>query len=238
MRSWKVLSWVKQQEGPSWSLTNPYEDHMTDENYDTCCVHKFAEMMAKRMALSRAKGRRGWDDPEQCSPDYLRGLLYEHLEKGDPVDVANICMMLRHHDEPTYPDPRAAHIRQLELACRIERRAKEAAEDRAYTLAVAIMGGEDAPGYADSIDAKTLADQLRKERADQDAWSEVQAPRWRIVAFPCASVDRHHSWGAYCPERRGIGSHYADSEEAAMEKVAAALADEEMKRDHSRTPSP
>ena len=49
----------------------------------------------------------------------------------------------------------------------------EAAEARAYTLAVAIMGGEDAPGYADSIHADHLAAQLRKERASRDEWTDA-----------------------------------------------------------------
>jgi hypothetical protein len=49
----------------------------------------------------------------------------------------------------------------------------ERAEARAYTLAVAIMGGEDAPGYADSIDADVLADQLRKERLDYSEWVDA-----------------------------------------------------------------
>ena len=53
------------------------------------------------------------------------------------------------------------------------------AEYRAYTLAVAIMGGEDAPGYADSIAAEDLASQLKKERMEQSAWVDA-----------CVSVQR------------------------------------------------
>lgn len=49
----------------------------------------------------------------------------------------------------------------------------EAAEARSYALAVAIMGGEDAPGYADSIDTDTLTDQLRKEREGKEAWVDT-----------------------------------------------------------------
>ncbi len=74
------------------------------EHYDDYAVRQFAKLMAEKMAASRAKGRSGWNDPEKCSVDYLRFLLYEHLDKGDPVDVANICMMLRHYDASTYRD--------------------------------------------------------------------------------------------------------------------------------------
>jgi len=73
-----------------------------DEHYDDYCIGQFAKMMSEKMAASRAKGRSGWNDPEKCSVEYLRSLLYEHLDKGDPVDVANFCMMLRHYEASTY----------------------------------------------------------------------------------------------------------------------------------------
>lgn len=75
-----------------------------DEHYDDYCIRQFAKLMSEKMAASRAKGRSGWHDPEQCSVEYLRTLLYEHLDKGDPVDVANFCMMLRHYEASTYRD--------------------------------------------------------------------------------------------------------------------------------------
>lgn len=46
--------------------------------------------------------------------------------------------------------------------CQALRERAEAAERRAYDLAVAIMGGEDAPGYADSIPTQVLVDQQRE----------------------------------------------------------------------------
>lgn len=73
-----------------------------DEHYDDYCIGQFAKMMSEKMAASRAKGRSGWNDPEKYSVEYLRSLLYEHLDKGDPVDVANFCMMLRHYEASTY----------------------------------------------------------------------------------------------------------------------------------------
>lgn len=75
-----------------------------EPHWDDHCVNQFAKMMREKMALSRAKGRSGWNDPNQCSVEYLRDLLYEHLDKGDPVDVANFCMMLRHYDASTRRD--------------------------------------------------------------------------------------------------------------------------------------
>ena len=72
------------------------------EHYDDYCIRQFAKLMSEKMAASRAKGRSGWHDPEKCSVEYLRSLLYEHLDKGDPVDVANFCMMLRHYNASTH----------------------------------------------------------------------------------------------------------------------------------------
>jgi len=92
-------------EGTSVLSSTPVAASQTPEHYDDYAVRTFAKMMAEKMALSRAKGRSGWNDPEQCSVEYLRHLLYEHLAKGDPVDVANICMMLRHYEASTAPDP-------------------------------------------------------------------------------------------------------------------------------------
>lgn len=72
-----------------------------DAHSDDIAVGRFAALMKAKLAASRAKGRGGWDDPAQCSTDYLRQLLHEHVAKGDPVDVANFCMMLSHYGATT-----------------------------------------------------------------------------------------------------------------------------------------
>lgn len=61
---------------------------------DDLAVDRFAAAMKSKLAASRAKGRGGWDDPEQCTVEHLARLLVEHIPKGDPVDVANFAMML------------------------------------------------------------------------------------------------------------------------------------------------
>ena len=66
--------------------------------FDDRAVDEFARLMKQKMAASRAKGRGGWDDPDVCSVGSLSSMLLEHVAKGDPVDVANFCMMLRHYD--------------------------------------------------------------------------------------------------------------------------------------------
>lgn len=72
---------------------------------DDAAVHRFAFAMKEKLAMKRAEGRGGWQDKELCSGDYLSQLLREHIEKGDPVDVANFCMMLHSRGERITPAP-------------------------------------------------------------------------------------------------------------------------------------
>lgn len=59
---------------------------------DSESVQIFSGLMAKKMKESaQVKGRDGW---QWVSPEALSTMLREHIEKGDPVDVANFCMML------------------------------------------------------------------------------------------------------------------------------------------------
>lgn len=83
-----------------------YPDEVTplDHHSDDRAVDEFARLMKQKMAASRAKGRGGWDDPNVCSVKSLSAMLHEHVAKGDPVDVANFCMMLRHYDAKIAPD--------------------------------------------------------------------------------------------------------------------------------------
>lgn len=66
---------------------------------DDVAVDAFAAAMKAKMADARAKGRGGWEDPAQCSAHDLSRLLRDHVEKGDPRDVANFCMMLWNRQE-------------------------------------------------------------------------------------------------------------------------------------------
>lgn len=67
--------------------------------FDNRSVTNFAYAMRVKLAVKRLAGRGGWQDKKQCSGEYLSKLLREHVEKGDPVDVANFCMMLHQRGE-------------------------------------------------------------------------------------------------------------------------------------------
>ena len=66
----------------------------SDRHSDDEAVDQFARLMREKMAVSRAKGRHGWDDPEQCDTEDLVAMMVEHITKGDVIDIANFCMML------------------------------------------------------------------------------------------------------------------------------------------------
>ena len=63
----------------------------TEKHPDDIAVDQFAEAMKAKLADARAKGRSGW---QECDPVDLSYMLREHVEKGDPRDVANFCMFL------------------------------------------------------------------------------------------------------------------------------------------------
>lgn len=61
------------------------------QHSDDIAVDRFAEAMKAKLDKKRDQGRGGW---ETAKPEYLSQLLLDHVAKGDPVDVANFCMML------------------------------------------------------------------------------------------------------------------------------------------------
>lgn len=91
-------------DGCNWIKPGPLADTPAPHS-DDLAVDRFAAEMKAKLAKKRAGGRGGWDDPNQCTPDFLRRLLWDHMNKGDPVDVSNFCMMLAHHGEATTPAP-------------------------------------------------------------------------------------------------------------------------------------
>lgn len=70
---------------------------------DALAVDRFSVAMKAKLAVKRAEGRGGWENKEACSAEFLSQLLREHVEKGDPVDVANFCMMLHQRGERIMP---------------------------------------------------------------------------------------------------------------------------------------
>lgn len=72
-----------------------YED---TAHFDDHAVNRFAAVMKGKLAAKRMQGRGGWQEP-QVPNGYLSRLLREHVDKGDPVDVANFAMMIHQRGE-------------------------------------------------------------------------------------------------------------------------------------------
>ncbi|WP_202444511.1 hypothetical protein [Schauerella aestuarii] len=94
----------------------------TNQHPDDDAVDRFAEALKEKLAQARKKGRSGW---HECDPRDLSTMLREHVEKGDPRDVANFCMFLWSLGQPISPILGLAdHIESLR---RISERASNAA---------------------------------------------------------------------------------------------------------------
>lgn len=91
---------------------------------DDLAVDRFAEAMKDKLAKKRAEGRGGWED---CPGEMLSKMLVDHVEKGDPVDVANFCMMLHQSNQrikqiDSSPVPPSLHATILDLCDTLENR--------------------------------------------------------------------------------------------------------------------
>lgn len=76
-----------------------------DAHSDDLAVDLFAHAMKQKLAQKREQGRGGW---ETCPPEILSKMLIDHIAKGDPVDVANFCMMLHQTGNRIVEQPRPA----------------------------------------------------------------------------------------------------------------------------------
>lgn len=81
------LSTIKQ------SLAQPAQHN------DDAAVDSFAAAMKIKLAKKREQGRSGWDDESRCEMSSLAEMLISQIAKGDPVDIANFCMMLHQREK-------------------------------------------------------------------------------------------------------------------------------------------
>lgn len=69
---------------------------LSAQHPDDAAVDRFAAAMKSKLAKSREKGRHGW---QAASAAHLSSLLYRHMYKADPLDVANLAMMLHQNGQ-------------------------------------------------------------------------------------------------------------------------------------------
>ena len=68
-----------------------FEHPPTQEDIDNEAVDKLAQAMKNKLAEKREQGYHGW---ETCKHGDWVQLLINHVDKGDPIDVANFCAFL------------------------------------------------------------------------------------------------------------------------------------------------
>ncbi len=76
----------------------PHTDDIAVDRFAMAMVGRLTAAMKAKLAKKREEGFGGWDDPDDCSIEHLSRLLINHVAKGDPVDVANLAMMIHQRD--------------------------------------------------------------------------------------------------------------------------------------------
>jgi hypothetical protein len=71
------------------------ENEVTQHS-DDLAVDKFANAMKAKLKKKREQGYHGWDNPQLCHIERLKGLLQNafYRDQPDPVDIANYVMMI------------------------------------------------------------------------------------------------------------------------------------------------
>lgn len=67
-----------------------YEGTVLSDAWD-----KFSQLVHEKLMQNHRRGYTGWDDPE-WSADDVKAAMLEHIEKGDPVDIAAFAMFWYH----------------------------------------------------------------------------------------------------------------------------------------------
>jgi hypothetical protein len=137
---------------------------------DDFFVTEFAETMKDKLALKRGEGRGGWENKEECSGEFLSQLLREHVEKGDPVDVANFCMMLHQRGERISPAPQP-HLAGVTDAERLEDLRLAAKAIRTY-MPETLPAGEDGKIHFARALAEAAADAIEAVLATMEGSAE------------------------------------------------------------------
>ncbi|UUC95560.1 hypothetical protein [Comamonas sp. C11] len=103
-------------------------NQLAAQHPDDAAVDALASLMKAKLAKQRDKGYGGWDDTE-CSQQHLSGLLRGHVDKGDPVDVANFCAFLSARGEGIAPQAAPAAVAVPDERAAFERIVKETMHD-------------------------------------------------------------------------------------------------------------
>lgn len=173
---------------------------------DDAAVDRFAAAMKTKLAAKREDGRRGWWDDAYCDQSDLSRMLREHVEKGDPLDVGNLAMMLHQREERIRPTPAP------------EKEPTDAQVERAaYALAYMhwpLAPEEERIAWADKMAVhyrpSAIATLKAARLSDQPRVSEAMVERAILVTYPQFSTWTNPTY------RKTITDHYRRILEAAL----------------------
>ena len=138
------------------------DTYRQEQHQDDAAVDALAAAMKVKLSKQRAKGYGGWDTPE-CTQQRLSDMLREHVDKGDPVDVANFCAFLAARGEgiaqAAQGDAKdAARYRWLIASCE--------SDGLGYWLPEICLKEGDL--FPSKVEADTVIDAARKQGANHD----------------------------------------------------------------------
>jgi hypothetical protein len=173
---------------------NPYDDCA---HFDDHAVNSFAVVMKGKLAAKRLQGRGGWQEPD-VENGYLSRLLREHVDKGDPVDVANLAMMIHQRGERIGPENEGATCGAIERAeAERDRLAAELAQARADAQAAVAVVVEQA-----ARDARDVFSDHKRAKESVDYMEQLiysaLAPADGLAALEALRADRVKGQKDYC----------------------------------------
>lgn len=177
-----VLGWIDEGEKRA-ALAATGKQQVGEVHPDDLAVEAFAAAMKAKMAESRAKGRGGWEDRTQCSPDDLSRMLRDHLEKGDPRDVANFCMMLHQRGEAIVPQ--TMQVPDNQIVRQILGRPNFGCIELVGMLR---MRGDDIPPRAEAEQAAVLLFLLNCYLELPDRWHDNVRDKLRRIDEACEAL--------------------------------------------------
>ncbi|MDH1477750.1 hypothetical protein N5F13_25025 [Comamonas thiooxydans] len=186
---------------------------------DDVAVDALTVLMKAKLAKQRDKGYGGWDDTE-CSQQHLSNLLRGHVDKGDPVDVANFCAFLSARGEGIAPQAAPAAVAVPDAVRDAEKllRAEAARLDRLY-------GMNKWYGFcaekASRLEHLRVADALA---ATPVAAAPVVLPEPDFWVRPGATIHPDRGWQCWSNDGTATGAFHADTVRALLAGVSAPAA--------------
>lgn len=179
------------------------------EHIDDLAVGNLAYRMKAKLAKQRENGYGGWDT--DCTQERLSELLRQHVDKGDPVDVANFCAFLLARGEGIAAAPQAVQpvAPQLKANCYSD-------DNGDYW--------RDCPDDCDFVEGLKVGDTYELQ-ASIRAWSET----FRVTKAPDETSDDYEvelvSSDAPAHPAEGVPAQAVQPSDALIEAVDAWFAD-------------